>query len=55
MRRVGNRRWTAAKNTRPSVTLAQNAVSASDAIVVDAPSSFMSSEAQFPFIVSQIP
>ena len=33
---------------------AQNAVSASDAIVVDAPSCFMSSDAQLPFIVSQI-
>ena len=53
--RVGIQRCRAANPTRPMVTLAQNAVSASEACVVDAPMSFMSSDAQFPFIVSQMP
>ncbi len=52
---MGNRIWIAAKSTRPRVTEAQNAVNANDAIVVDAPSCFMSIDAQLPFIVSQIP
>ena len=51
----GNHRWMAAKPTRPIVTHAQKVVSASDAIVVDVPRFFMSSDAQFPFIVSQTP
>jgi hypothetical protein len=45
----------AAIATRPNVTHAQKVVKASDAAVVDAPSSFMSRLAQFPFIVSQMP
>jgi hypothetical protein len=55
VRRVGSQRWIAAKSTRPIVTEPQKAVSAREAIVVDAPSAFISSVAQLPFIVSQIP
>ncbi len=52
----GKTRWTAAKKTRPTVTIAQNAVSARAACVVDAPSSLvMSSCDQLPLTVSQMP
>ncbi len=56
MRWVGNHRWIEAKTTRPMVTMAQKVVSASEATVVDAPSSVvMSSWDQLPFTVSQMP
>ena len=54
--RSGTRRATAANPIRPTVTIPQNAVSASAACVVDAPSLLvMSSCDQLPFTVSQIP
>ena len=54
--RAGSRRWTAAKMTRPSVTIAQKAVRANAAAVCDAPSSLVrSSCAQLPLSVSQTP
>ena len=54
--RAGSRRWTAAKRTRPTVTIAQNAVRASAPAVVDAPSSLVRSSCdQLPFRVSQTP
>ena len=53
---MGNQRWIEANSTRPTVTIPQNAVSASAAAVVEAPSSLvMSSWDQLPFIVSQMP
>src|SRR5215831_19312103 len=53
---VGNHRWTRAKRTRPAVTVAQNAVSASDASVAEAPRCvLMYVSDQLPFIVSQTP
>ena len=56
MRWVGNQRWIEAKMTRPMVTIAQNVVSASEATVVEAPSSLvMSSWDQLPLSVSQMP
>ena len=54
--RGGSQFWTAAKTTRPTVTIAQKAVSAIAAMVVEAPSSLvMSSCDQLPFTVSQTP
>src|SRR5580693_3540696 len=53
--RLGNQRWTAANSTRPSVTMAQNTVSASEAMIADTRSEVRSSCDQFPFIVSQNP
>src|SRR5690242_17919233 len=54
--RVGNQRWSQAKSTRPTVTIAQNAVRANAATVVDAPiSPVISSWDQLPFIVSHSP
>jgi hypothetical protein len=56
VRREGNRRWIAANTTLPTVTIPQNAVSARDAAVADAPTSVvMSSWAQLPLTVSQTP
>ena len=46
----------AAKRTRPTVTIAQKAVRATAAVVVEAPSSLvMSSCDQFPLTVSHTP
>ena len=46
----------AANRIRPTVTIPQNAVSASDATAADAPRlSVMYTVAQFPFIVSTTP
>ena len=54
--RAGSQRTMAANSTRPTVTMAQNAVSASAAWVVDAPScEVISCCDQLPFMVSQIP
>ena len=54
--RGANHRPIDANSTRPTVTIAQKAVSASDAWVRVAPTSdVMSSWAQLPFMVSQIP
>ena len=54
--RGGSQRSIAAKSTRPTVTIAQNAVRATRRRVVEAPSSLvMSSCDQLPFIVSQMP
>ena len=54
--RADNQRPIDANSTRPAVTIAQNAVRASDAWVVVAPSSdVMSSWDQLPFMVSQMP
>jgi hypothetical protein len=56
VRWVGNHRWIEANSTRPTVTIAQNVVRATAAVVVEAPSSVvMSSCDQLPFIVSQMP
>jgi hypothetical protein len=53
---VGSHRWTRANRTRPAMTMAQKVVRASAAWVVDAPSCLvMSSWAQLPFMVSQMP
>ncbi len=53
---VGSQRSIDAMTTRPIVTIAQNVVRASDATVVDAPSSLVMSICdQLPFIVSQMP
>ena len=52
----GTARSIAANTTRPSVTIAQNTVSASDAIAVEAPTlPVMYSVAQLPLVVSTIP
>jgi hypothetical protein len=54
--RAGSQVCTAAKKTRPSVTMPQNAVRARAACVVDAPSSLVRSSCdQLPFRVSQMP
>ncbi len=55
MRGVGNALCTTAKRTRPNVTITQNVVSASEAVVAEAPRFDMSVSDQFPFIVSQMP
>ena len=56
MTRSGSHRPMAPNSTRPTVTMAQNAASASEAWVADAPSRVvMSSWDQLPFIVSQMP
>ena len=55
MRGVGNALCTTAPSTRPSVTITQNVVSASDAVVAEAPRYDMSVSDQLPFIVSQMP
>jgi len=55
MTRAGSHRPTAANSTRPAVTMAQNAASASEAWVADAPRPVViSSWDQLPFIVSQM-
>src|ERR1700735_4684552 len=53
--RLGSQRWIAANSTRPAVTTAQNAVSATAAVVDATPSEVMSSWDQLPFMVSQNP
>src|ERR1700735_543729 len=53
--RLGSQRWIAANSTRPAVTTAQNAVSATAAVVDTTPSEVMSSWDQLPFMVSQNP
>src|SRR5580658_9776012 len=53
--RLGSQRWIAANRTRPAVTTAQNAVSATAAVVDATPSEVMSSWDQLPFMVSQNP
>ena len=55
MRGVGNTLCTRAKNTRPTVTMTQNVVRASEAVVAEAPRCDISVSDQFPFIVSQMP
>src|SRR6185503_16428650 len=56
VRDSGKLRSIAANRTRPTVTIAQNVVSATDAIVAVAPTvPVMYSVAQFPFMVSTTP
>ena len=53
--RGGIQRPIAAKSRRPTVTMAQKAVRASAAWVVEAPSEAISCSDQLPFMVSQMP
>ncbi len=55
MRVVGNTFCTVAKRTRPTVTMTQKVVRASEAIVVEAPRCAISLCDQLPFMVSQMP